>query len=201
MGEMTPLVLASQSATRAKLLKATGIAFIATDSRVDERAAEAPLMAAGASPADIAMALAEAKALAVSARKPGALVIGADQTLDFDGKRWTKPATVADAHEQLARLSGHTHRLHSAVAVARQGNIAWRHNESAGLTLRSLTAEAIDAYLAEVGDAVLGSVGAYQIEGPGIRLFEKIDGDYFTILGLPLLPLLLYLRGEGIIAW
>jgi septum formation protein len=198
---MTPLVLASQSATRAKLLKAASIAFVAADSRVDERATEAPLIAAGASPADIAMALAEAKALAVSKREPGALVIGADQTLDFGGERWTKPTTIAAAREQLARLSGHTHRLHSAVAVARRGNIAWRHNDGASLTLRSLTAAAIDAYLAEVGDAVLGSVGAYQIEGPGIRLMEKIGGDYFTILGLPLLPLLLYLRGEGIIAW
>jgi septum formation protein len=201
MGEMTALVLASQSATRVKLLRAAGIAFVAKASRVDERAEETPKIAAGASPADIAMALAEAKALDVSTREADALVVGADQTLDFGGERWTKPATVAAAREQLARLSGHTHRLHSAVAVARHGNIAWRHNESASLTLRSLTAAAIDAYLAEVGNAVLGSVGAYQIEGQGIRLFEKIDGDYFTILGLPLLPLLLYLRGEGTIPW
>ena len=129
-----------------------------------------------------------------------ALVIGADQTLDVDGNRWTKPATVAEAREQLARLSGHAHQLHSAVAVARDGAVAWRHRDSAQLTMRPLSATMIDAYLAEVGDAALASVGAYQIEGPGIRLFDRIDGDYFTILGLPLLPLLAYLRGEGAIA-
>ncbi len=196
---MTRLILASESATRGALLKNAGIAFTAMASSVDERAAEAPLIAAGASPAEVASALADAKAIDVSAREADALVIGADQTLDFDGERWTKPATRAQAREQLARLSGRTHRLHSAVAVARDGKVQWRHRDSAGLTVRSLTAAAIDAYLTEVGDAALMSVGTYQIEGPGIRLFERIEGDYFTILGLPLLPLLLYLRGEGAI--
>ena len=127
--------------------------------------------------------------------------IGADQTLALDDARWTKPATMADAREQLARLSGRTHRLHSGVAAAREGAVAWRHLATAELTFRPLTAAAIDAYLAVVGEQALASVGAYQIEGPGIRLFETIAGDYSTILGLPLLPLLAYLRDVGEIAW
>ena len=196
---MTRLVLASQSATRVRLLKAAGIAFTAVAPSVDERAMEAPLVLRGASPAEIAVALADAKAIDVSESEKDALVIGADQTLDCDGERWTKPPSLAVAHQQLARLSGRTHRLHSAVAVARNGRVAWRYHDSASLTMRPLSAAAIDAYLGEVGDAARTSVGAYQVEGPGIRLFERIDGDYFTILGLPLLPLLLYLRGEGAI--
>ena len=196
---MTRLVLASQSATRMRLLKAAGIAFTAVAPSVDERAMEAPLVLRGGSPTEIAVALADAKAIDVSESEKDALVIGADQTLDCDGERWTKPPSLAVAHQQLARLSGRTHRLHSAVAVARNGRVAWRYHDSASLTMRPLSAAAIDAYLGEVGDAARTSVGAYQVEGPGIRLFERIDGDYFTILGLPLLPLLLYLRGEGAI--
>ena len=108
---------------------------------------------------------------------------------------------MTEAREQLARLSGRAHELHSAVAVARDGEVAWRHRDSARLTMRALSDTAIDAYLPEAGEAALSSVGAYQIEGRGIRLFERIDGDYFTILGLPLLPLLMYLRGEGAVPW
>jgi septum formation protein len=195
------LVLASGSAARSALLAAAGVSFTIRPAAIDERAVEIPLTAGGASPADVAAALAEAKAVAVSRDAPDALVIGADQTLDFDGRRWTKPATLAEAREQLARLSGREHRLHSAVAVARDGRVTWHHAASAGLTMRPLTASAIDAYLAVAGEAVLSSVGASQIEGPGIRLFDRIDGDYFAILGLPLLPLLAYLRAEGEIAW
>jgi septum formation protein len=169
-------------------------------SSVDERVVEAPLIEKGVSAKEIASALADAKAIAVSRDSSGSFVIGADQTLDLDGDRWTKPGSVAEAREQLARLSGRTHELHSAVVVARDGAILWRHSDSARLTMRPLTATAIDAYLAEVGDAALTSVGAYQIEGPGIRHFERIDGDYFTVLGLPLLPLLMYLRSEGVVA-
>jgi septum formation protein len=197
---LTPIVLASRSAARMALLAAAGVPFTALPSSVDERAVEMPLIVGGATPAEIAAALADAKAVDVGARRPDALVVGADQTLDLDGDRWTKPASLDDAREQLARLSGRTHRLHSAVAVARHGKIAWAHGESATLTMRRLTAAAIDAYLAERGDTALTSVGAYQIEGPGIRLFEAIEGDYFTILGLPLLPLLAYLRSEGAIS-
>ena len=195
------VVLASASSARRALLEAAGVAFVVKPAGIDERAVEVPLIAGGASPADLASALADEKALAVSREDGGALVIGADQTLDVDGTRWTKPANLAEAREQLARLSGREHRLHSAVAIARGGTLLWRHREEARLTLRPLTAAEIDAYLGEVGEAALASVGAYQIEGPAIRLFEKIDGDYFAILGLPLLPLLRYLRGEGKIAW
>lgn len=198
---MTKIVLASRSPARGALLAGAGISFTTVPSAIDERVVEAPLLARGASPADIASALAEAKAIDVSQREPGAIVIGADQTLGSGGDLGTKPASMAEAREQLARLSGRMHQLHSAVAVARGGRVAWHHRDSAALTVRRLDATAIDAYLAEVGDAALASVGAYQIEGRGIRLFEAIDGDYFTILGLPLLPLLLYLRGEGAIPW
>ncbi len=148
--QTAPVVLASRSAARIALLAGAGIAFAAVPSAVDERAVEAPLIAGGASPADVAVALAEAKAVEVSARMPAAMVIGADQTLDLDGERWTKPATIAIAREQLARLSGRTHRLHSGVALARGGIVTWRHVASAALTMRTLTAAATDAYMAEV---------------------------------------------------
>jgi septum formation protein len=197
----TPLVLASRSAARIALLSEAGIPFTVAPSSVDEREVEAPLMASGASPSAIAVALAEAKAIDVSTREPAAVVIGADQTLELDGDRWTTPATVAVAREQLARLSGRTHQLHSAVALARGGKTTWRHVATASLTMRALTPTAIDSYLADAGDSVTASVGAYQLEGAGVRLFERIDGDYFTILGLPLLPLLARLREEGVLTW
>ncbi|CAN5131739.1 Maf-like protein [soil metagenome] len=195
---MVPLILASGSQTRATLLRNAGVSFSVRTAAIDERAVEAPLIARGAKPRDVAAALAEAKALAVSRQHPG-LVIGADQTLDLAGRQWSKPRSLAEAAEQSAALAGRTHALHSALAVARDGAIAWRHVESARLAMRPLTGAEIAAYIAEVGDAALTSVGAYQIEGPGIRLFERIDGDHFTILGLPLLPLLAYLRAEGTI--
>ena len=198
---MTTIVLASHSSARGALLTNAGISFTATPSSIDERAVETPLIAGGASPADIASALAEAKAVDVSGRMLGTFVIGADQTLDLDGVHWTKPVSMGQAREQLARLSGRPHELHSAVAVARDRVVVWHHRASARLTMRALSATMIDAYLSEAGEAALSSVGAYQIEGPGVRLFERIDGDYFTILGLPLLPLLMYLRGEGVIPW
>jgi septum formation protein len=195
------LVLASSSPARVAVLAAAGVVFAVRPAAIDERAVEAPLTARGGTPAEAAATLAEAKALAVSREAPGALVIGADQTLDVEGARLTKPGSLADARDQLARLSGRTHALNSAVAVARDGVVLWRHGDVARLTMRTLSAGAIDAYLAEVGDKALLSVGAYQIEGPAVRLFERIDGDFFTILGLPLLPLLAYLRSEGEIAW
>jgi septum formation protein len=193
---LLPLILASGSQTRATLLRNAGMAFSVHPAAIDERAVEAPLIARGATPKEVAAALAEAKALAVSRAHPG-LVIGADQTLDLDGRQWHKPRSLAEAADQISALAGRTHALHSALAVARDGALTWRHIESARLAMRPLTADEIAAYLAEAGDAALTSVGAYQIEGPGIRLFERIDGDHFTILGLPLLPLLAYLRGEG----
>jgi septum formation protein len=197
----TPIVLASRSAARIALLSGAGVPFTVAPSAVDERAVEAPLITGGASPADVAVALAEAKAVDVSATHAGALTIGADQTLDLDGDRWTKPDNIAVAREQIARLSGRTHQLHSAVAIARAGKVTWCHVATASLTMRALSATAIDAYLLAAGDSVTGSVGAYQLEGAGVRLFERIEGDYFTILGLPLLPLLAQLREEGVLPW
>ncbi|MCB1487868.1 MAG: Maf family protein [Bauldia sp.] len=194
---MTRIVLASGSSTRRAILANAGIRFEAIPSDVDERRVEEPLIAAGRSAAEIAMALAEAKALDVGAHADDATVIGADQTLDADGRRWIKPASMDEARDQLVTLAGRSHKLQTAVAGVRDGAIRWRHLDSATLTLRPLTPDAIDRYLDTVGEAALGSVGAYQIEGPGIQLFERIEGDFFTILGLPILPLLAWLRAEG----
>ncbi len=194
------LVLASASPTRRRLLAEAGIEAESRPAPIDEREVEAPLLSAGATPRDIAAALATAKALAVGETAPGALVIGADQTLDLDGEPMTKPADLHAARRQLLQLSGRTHRLHSAVACARDGEILWQDVESPTLTMRSLTPEEIDRYLLSVGDDALASVGAYQIEGRGIQLFERIDGDFFAILGLPLLPLLDFLRAQKVLA-
>jgi septum formation protein len=194
---MTGIVLASTSKARIAMLSAAAVDFVAMPASIDERVVEAPLVAAGATPTAIAEALAEAKAVAASEQMPGAVVIGADQTLDLDGECLTKPATMAAARAQLTRLSNRTHALPTAVAVARNGQVVWRHRETPRLTMRPLSAAHIDSYLARVGEAVLASVGAYHVEGPGIRLFERIEGDYFAILGLPLLPLLRWLRQQG----
>jgi nucleoside triphosphate pyrophosphatase len=195
---MTRIVLASGSSSRASLLHNAGVDIEIVPPNVDERAVEAPLAAAKASPQAIAAALADAKALAVT--DGDAFVIGADQVLAAGDQRWNKPATITEARDQLAALAGHTHDLHSAVAVVRNGTIVWRYSETARMGMRALSSAEIDAYLDCIGDKALTSVGAYQIEGPGIQLFEKIEGDYFAILGLPLLPLLGYLRGEGAIS-
>jgi len=197
---MPSIILASASPSRIALMTAAAIPFTARAAPIDERMIEAPLIAAGTGAADIAADLAKAKALAVGHDVPEAIVIGADQTLELDGDLWTKPKDLAEARAQLARLSGRTHALHTAAAAARHGAITWRQSVSARLTMRPLTAAAIDAYLARVGDTALTSVGAYRIEGPGIQLFDAIDGDYFAILGLPLLPLIGYLRAEGALA-
>lgn len=194
---MIRIVLASESPTRRALLANAGIAFEAISPGVDERAVEAPMIATGARPEAIAVELAEAKALAVGRLAPGALVVGADQVLDLDGERFVKPGTMAEARAQLMRLAGRSHRLHTAVAGVKGGTVRWRHTETAALTMRPLAKHEAEAYLLEVGEAALGSVGAYQIEGPGIRLFERIEGDYFGILGLPLLAVIGWLREEG----
>jgi septum formation protein len=197
---MTPIVLASASAARMALLNGAGVGFTARPAPIDERAVEAPLLAAGATPAGIAAGLADAKALAVSHEVSAAFVVGADQTLDFDGERWVKPATLKAAREQLARLSGRTHTLASAVSVAQAGTVRWRHLETARLTMRRLTRTEIERYVGRLGQDVLLTVGGYKVEGLGIQLFERIEGDYFAIVGLPLLPLLLYLRSAGALA-
>ena len=193
------LVLASASRARHSLLENAGIAFDVVPSTLDERAAERPLLDAGAMPEDLALALAMAKAVSVSEARPGDVVIGADQVLDLDGERLTKPDDMEAARRQLLQLSGRSHFLRCGVACARSGELVWQHVESAELVMRRLDPAAIGRYLAEVGPAALTSVGAYQIEGRGIRLFERIEGDYFCILGLPLLPLLAFLRSEGLV--
>ena len=193
---MLPLILASKSQARASLLRNAGLSFECATAEIDERAAEEPLVKSGATPQDIAQLLAEVKAMDVSSRYPGHLVIGADQTLGFGDKRFNKPENDRAARSQLLELSGKSHQLHSAVACVKDGETLWRYTSSATLTMRSLSPEEIGHYMARVGEQVRMSVGCYQLEGVGVQLFEKIDGDYFTILGLPLLPLLGYLRAH-----
>ena len=193
------LILGSGSRSRRLLLKNAGLAFETMPADLDERAAEAPLLETGASPEDIALALAMAKATIVSEAHRSALVIGADQMLELDGERLTKPADMEAARHQILQLSGKTHTLHSAVVCARDGGIVWQHVEPAHMTMRKLAPQFIGRYLAAVGAEALSSVGAYQIEGRGIQLFDRIDGDFFAILGLPILPLLTFLRSEGIV--
>ncbi|SON58192.1 Septum formation protein Maf [Hartmannibacter diazotrophicus] len=196
---MVRIVLASNSAARASLLTHAGLIFERRAASVDERAVESTLEGTGAGPDDIAQVLADVKALDVSGGDPDALVIGADQTLSLDGRRYNKPGDLARAYDQLMTFSGRTHILSSAVSCARGGEIVWRHVSEARMSIRRLSPAFIRHYLEIVGDRALTSVGAYQLEGMGIQLFEAIDGDYFTILGLPLLPLLGFLREEGVI--
>jgi septum formation protein len=184
------LILASQSQTRKALLEQAGIAVKAIAARVNEREIETRNPVERRTPALVALLLAEAKALSVL----GEVVIGADQILELDGEILHKAASLEEARSRLDRLRGRMHRLHTAVVLVRSGNVVWRHVETAALTMRAFSDGECDAVLAEEGEAVLGSVGAYRLEGPSIRLFEKIEGDYFAILGLPLLPLLAALR-------
>ena len=188
------LVLASGSKIRAELMENAGLAVEVDPADVDERAVEAPLLEADFPPEDIACVLAEAKSNDVSARRHGDLVVGADQILAFEGARKTKPEDMEAARRQLLAFSGKTHELHSAVVISQNGNAIWRYVSTARLTMRSLSPAFIGHYLAAAGNDVLSSVGAYQLEGLGVQLFEKIEGDYFTILGLPMLPLLAELR-------
>ncbi len=192
-----PLVLASQSLTRQALLANAGIDFEAVAAELDERAVQ---QASGLlAPGDIAGLLAREKALSVSSRQPGKYVIGADQTLAQGERLFSKPAGRPQAAEQLRALAGRSHELHSAVAVARDGKILFEAIAIAGMTMRRLGEAEIDVYLDQAGEAVTSSVGAYQLEGLGVHLFERIEGDHFTILGLPLLPLLAFLRSERLL--
>jgi septum formation protein len=188
------LILASQSAARKALLAGAGLRFATRPAQIDERALEADALGKGADAAGVANALAVAKALAVSGESLGAWVIGADQTLACDGMLYHKPAGRAEAAEQLGRLAGRSHSLNAGVALARDGAVHWSHVERAELTMRMTDAAEREAVLDLEGEAALGSVGGYRLEGPSIRLFERVEGDYFTILGLPLLPLLAALR-------
>jgi septum formation protein len=193
-----PLILASQSRARQMLLSNAGIAFEAVPADIDERAVQ---QASGFSaPGDIARLLAREKALSVSTRQPGRFVVGADQTLALGTRLFSKPAGRAQAAEQLGALAGRSHELHAAVAVVRDGKILFEQVTLARMTMRPLADAEIETYLTEAGEAVTTSVGAYQLEGLGVHLFERIDGDHFTILGLPLLQLLAFLRGERLLA-
>jgi len=193
------LVLGSGSSARRRLLENAGIAFEVERANVDERAIEEPLRLDGATPEDIATALAGAKALDIAARRPGDLIIGADQVLAMaNGGIVHKPDDAEAAAGQLRDLAGKDHWLHSAVVLARGTDVMWHHVASARLRMRALDGDEIARYLADVPLATLTSSGVYQIEGPGIRLFDDIEGDFFGILGLPLLPLLGALRDAGL---
>jgi len=193
-----PLILASQSRARQALLANAGIDFEAVPAELDERAIQ---QASGLSaPDDIATLLAREKARLVSMRQPGQFVIGADQTLALEKRLFSKPAGRGQAAEQLRALAGRSHELHSAVAVACDGRILFEAAAIARMTMRRLGEAEIDAYLDAAGEAVTASVGAYQLEGLGVHLFERIEGDHFTILGLPLLQLLAFLRSERLLA-
>jgi septum formation protein len=193
---VTRVTLASASASRAAILRAAGVDFRAVAAGVDEAAVKAQMLGAGAGANEIAEELAKRKALHVS-RDRGGLVIGADQTLEFEGAVYDKPEDEARAREQLERLRGRTHSLHAAVAVARDGEILWAQSDTARLTMRAFSDRFLNAYLERQGEALLATVGAYRLEGEGVQLFEAIDGDYFSILGLPLMGLLKILRREG----
>lgn len=194
-----PLILASSSPFRRMLMENAGLHFQAIAADIDERAIEAPLERDGAGPDAVALVLAKAKAKEVSDRYAGSLVIGSDQTMSLGSQVFHKPRTMADAENHLRTLSGQTHRLNSAIALARNGDIIWEHVSHADLTMRELPADFIHRHLTRVGEKALSSVGAYQLEGEGIQLFSKIEGDYFTIVGLPMLPLLQQLRELGAI--
>lgn len=195
-----PLILASGSVTRRDMLAAAGLPVETVKPGIDERAVEQPLAGQGVSADRVASALAEAKALAVSKLHPGRIVLAADQTLTCEGRSFHKPENAAAAAGQIAALAGKTHELHSAFALARDGAILAQGRETARLTMRPLERSFIARYVEAAGPAILSSVGGYQLEGLGAQLFARIEGDHFTILGLPLLPVLAALRDRGHLA-
>ena len=193
------LILASQSASRRAMLSAAGVPFTAENAGVDEDAAKASL--AGLPPRDLADALAELKALKVSARRPGALVLGSDSVVALaDGTLLDKPESREQATEHLVRLSGGVHRLWSAAVIAEDSRAVWRHVDGAKLHVRALSYSFIEEYLDAEWPAVAGCVGVFRIEGAGVQLFNRVEGDHFTVLGLPLIPVLGYLRTRGVLA-
>lgn len=195
----TQIILASKSAARRAVLTGAGVSFEVSVAGVDEDAVKNAMLAEGASPRDVADALAELKAIKVSRSKPG-FVIGSDQTLEFEGKLYDKAETVEAAAERLRTMRGKPHKLHSAVVVAKDGTPIWREIVSATLTMRDFSDEFLASYLELEGEEALGSVGCYRLEGPGAQLFSKIEGDYFAILGLPLMGLLDLFRRHGVLA-
>jgi septum formation protein len=196
----TPLLLASKSASRRALLAAAGVPFDSLPAEIDERALEAEVLRTGEAASGLAAALARAKARDVSVLRPNALTLGADQTLSVEGRLVHKSATLEEAAAALGAMSGRTHRLTSAFALAHGGRIVAEDSDVADLTMRALDAAQIERYLAVAGASVLASVGAYQLEGLGAHLFDAIAGEHSTILGLPMLKLLAALRGLGLLA-
>ncbi|MEM0899371.1 MAG: Maf family protein [Pseudomonadota bacterium] len=193
-----PIVLASKSIGRSSILTNAGISHELHPAHIDERAIEASLDMEDIPPADIAELLGVAKAQDVSARLPGRLVIGADQTLSLADEILHKSPDMEDARKKLLKLSGQPHQLNASIAIVRDGELLHASVHIAHMHMRTLTPKMIGQYLAEAGDGVLSSVGCYQIEGPGIRLFERVDGDYFTIIGMPIFPLMRQLRELGV---
>jgi len=193
-----PLVLASQSKARQMLLAKAGIAFESDPADIDERAVQ--VSSGHSAPGDVASLLAREKAFSVSNLRPTRYVIGADQTLALGPRIFNKPAGREQAADQLRALAGHRHELHAAIAVARAGKLLFEYVSVARMTMRPLRDADIESYLDAAGDAVTTSVGAYQLEGLGVHLFERIEGDHFTILGLPLLELLAFLRSEHLLS-
>ena len=199
MGASVQVVLASGSSARRQMLAAAGVVFAVDPARVNEAALkDAFVRHSTCAPAvDLAQYLADAKAADVSARRPGALVAGSDQVLALGERLFSKAADRAGARRTLAALRGQTHQLHSAVAVALDGKVVWREADTASLTMRVFSDDFLERYLDEAGEGLIRSVGCYELEGRGLQLFERIEGDYFTILGMPLLPLLAELRTRG----
>ncbi len=196
--DVPALILASGSMARRQILTGAGVRFGVDPADIDEEALKQDLLAKGQTPRVIAQALAQAKAIARSSQTPG-LVIGADQTLDLDGILFNKAATMAEAEASLRQLRGKTHQLHSATVLARDGEPVWQEVVTASLTMREFSDQFLAAYLQDQGPAILSCVGGYQLEAQGVQLFEQIEGDYFTILGLPLSGLLAQLRLYGVL--
>lgn len=196
---MTVLVLASKSEARRAMLEGAGIVAESIPADIDERALDSIWTAEGRDPAEIARLLAEEKARSVSRTKPGTYVIGADQTLALDQRRFSKPRSLAEAREHLDLFRGRIHHLHSGIALVRDGVILGSAVSSAAMHVRAFSDSFLDSYMTAMGNRVLASVGCYQFESIGIQLFDRVEGDYFTILGMPLLPLLAMLRNEGLV--
>ena len=193
------LILASKSPFRAQLLRAAGVEFTAQPAPIDERAVEEPLLNSDLDSGEIALILAQAKALSVSEENRKAIVIGSDQTLTFNNELLHKPKNMEEARRRLLLLSARSHQLTSAIALARGGEVIWHYADTSTIKFRKLEPDFVGRHLASVGEAALTSVGAYQIEGLGVNLFEKIDGDFFSIMGLPIIPLLKKLRDMEVI--
>lgn len=193
------IILASKSQHRKQLMQNAGLSFKTASADIDERTIEKAVQETGVTPQELALILANAKALDISQKNLDQYVIGSDQTLSIEDDVLHKATNMEEARRRLLRLSGHTHQLNSAVVIVKDGETLWQHVSTAELTMRELSPEYIGRHLAQAGEDVLTSVGAYQLEKLGVNLFKKIEGDFFTIIGLPMLPLLQELRNLGVI--